>query len=409
MATSDLLPFDALWPLVAEAITPTTVETIGIGAAHKRILREDATAGWDLPMADNSAMDGYAVRAADTKGAPDCELRLLSGDAYAGSDAVVEIKPGTAVPIGTGGLIPPGADAVAIKEIVGRMTDRIRVREAVEVGAHIRRAGEELRAGETVVPGGTVLTPVRIAAAAASGVRHVAVGRRPEVAVLSTGSELVALGETARPGQVVNTNAPLLAMEVERLLGESPVIPDHAVDDRRILGDRLGELTDSSDVLILSGGVSVGDRDLVKEILERELGFERLVWRVAQKPGKPTYVARRAKRWVIGLPGNPAAVATGWATLVRPLLLALMGASDPAPPRVPARLEKPVRPNRFRTHLRWGRASWRESELWMEVLGRAGSHMLSDLARSDLLAVIPAGETELPVGAPVEALVIGRD
>ena len=153
----------------------------------------------------------------------------------------------------------------------------------------------------------------------------------------------------------------------------------------------------------------MGDRDLVKQTLEEDLGVERLVWGIALKPGKPTYVGRLDGRWVLGLPGNPATVAVGWHTLVRPLLLALMGVADPVPPRIPVRLAAPVRPNILRTHLRWSVAEWRDHELWAEPLGRSGSHMLSDLARSELLVIIPPGEGELPAGSTVEAFRIGMD
>jgi len=388
---------------VAASIVPLPPETIAIGDAVKRVLREDAAAAWDLPMADNSAMDGYAVRSTDTEGVPDCKLRVLAADAYAGSRRVAEIGPGTAVPIGTGGLIPSGADAVAIKEIVDRDGETIVVRERVPVGAHIRRAGEELRAGDVVIPSGLRMGPVKIAAAAAAGVRDLAVSRLPRVAVLSTGDELVPLGSQTRPGQVVNTNTPMLAMAIEDLLGGAPATPEHAGDNRGALHDSLRRVLDGSDVMVLTGGVSVGDRDLVKQTLEEDLGAKRLVWRVAQKPGKPTYVGCCDGRWVLGLPGNPAAVAVGWHTLVRPLLLALMGAAEPMSRRVPVRLTAPTRQNTLRTQLRWSVGEWRGHELWAEPLDRSGSHMLSDLARSELLVVIPPGEGELPVGSTVEA------
>ena len=406
MAHSELLPFEELWPRVADRIELLQTEEFDLGAAGKRILRADAVAAWDLPMADNSAMDGFAVCSGDTVTAPDCVLRVLAADAYAGAEEKVRVDPGTAVPIGTGGLIPLGADAVAIKEIVDRREDEIRVHEPVAVGAHIRRAGEELRADDTVIPRGVRLAPLGIAAAAAAGVLRVRVSCRPRVVVLSTGNELVPMGGEARAGQVVNTNTPFLSMVIEDLIGVAPETPGPVVDDRDALRDRLAQVLGVADVLVLSGGVSVGDRDFVKQTLEEDLGVERLVWRVAQKPGKPTYVGQRDGSWVIGLPGNPAAVAVGWHTLVRPLLLALTGAADSTPRRVPVRLATTVRQNRLRTHLRWCVSEWRSHELWAEPLDRSGSHMLSDLARSDLLAVIPPGDAEFPIGTLVEAIQI---
>lgn len=407
MLQSDLLPFDRLWPAVRGRINSLDTVLVEIASAQARILRQDAVAGWDLPMADNSAMDGYAVRSADTVGTP-CTLRILDGDAYAGSAQRPTVIQGTAVPIGTGGLLPGGADAIAIKEIVDRRGDHLVVEKAVEGGAHVRRRGEELRRGDVVVAAGQRLRAPHIAAAAAAGVRQVSVSRRPRVVVLSTGSELVPMGCEAKPGQVVNTNTPLLAMQIEALIGASPRMPGDAVDDGVILRSTLADALEESDVLVLSGGVSVGDRDLVKTVLENELGVERLVWRVSQKPGKPTYVGFREGTCIIGLPGNPAAVATGWHTLVKPTLLAMMGAANPLPSRIPACLSNVVRPNRFRTHLRWCAAHWRDDGLWAEALGRSGSHMLSDFARSELLAIIPPGDEDLPIASRVQAIRISE-
>jgi len=404
MAGSDLLPFDAMWPTVAAEVVPLETETVAVQDASRRILRTDATAAWDLPRASNSAMDGYAVRSADTVRAAENSLRVLDRDAYAGSHSRARVEPGTAVPIGTGGVVPPGADAIAPKEIVRRAGDQITVTEPLAAGSHVRHQGEELRAGATVVAAGERLGPLEIAAAAAAGVCEVVVGRLPRVAVLTTGTELVPVGAAPQAGQVVDTNGPLLAMSLEDLLGVPPCRIDHAVDDPDRLSSQLTEALTSVDLLLTTGGVSVGDRDLVKETLETKLGVERLFWRVAQKPGKPTYAGRRGSQWVIGLPGNPAAVAAAWHLLVRPLVLASMGAAHPAPPRVQARLAESLTPNGVRTLLRWCRAAWREGQIWAEPLPRCGSHMLSDFARSDLLVLVPAGNARLPAGAVVEAI-----
>ena len=167
MAGSDLLPFEAMWPTVAAVVVPLETETVDLRDAARRVLRCDATAAWDLPRASDSAMDGYAVRSADT--APEHTLRVLDRDAYAGSDSGARVEPGTAVRIGTGGIVPPGADAIAPKEIVRRAGDRITVNAPLPAGAHVRRQGEELRVGATVVAAGERLGPLRIAAAGAAG------------------------------------------------------------------------------------------------------------------------------------------------------------------------------------------------------------------------------------------------
>ena len=399
---SELLPFDSAWPMVAQRIFPLPGERTQLLTAVGRVLRADGNAAWDLPMADNSAMDGFAVRSADTD--PLTGLRLLTGDAYAGSGSLPPVESGTAVAIGTGGLLPPGADAVLTKEQARREGDFVVPLQPSKAGDHIRRAGEELRAGEVVVSTGERLGPLHLAALAAAGVTEVEVSRRPRVCVLTSGNEVVPAGAAARPGQVVDSNGPLLRLWIERLLGmpvtTAPPLADNAPALRHAFAEALAE----AEVLVVTGGVSVGDRDLVKQVLEEDLGVERVFWRVAQKPGKPTYTGCRGDTWVVGLPGNPAAVAAMWYVLVRPMLLALMGATTAQPPRLPVRLAAEMRPNAHRTHLRWCRTVWRNGEMWAEALGRTGSHMLSTVPRADLLAIIPPGSDQLAVGTQVEAI-----
>ena len=388
--------------MVAKRITPLPSERAALVEAVGRVLRADGAAAWDLPMADNSAMDGFALRSKDTE--EPVNLRLLAGDAYAGSGTPPPVEPGTAVAIGTGGLIPPGADAILPKEKARREGDFVVPLQPARPGDHVRRAGEELRAGEMVVPAGERLDPLRIAALAAAGVTEVEVSYRPKVCVLTSGSEVVPAGTPVRPGLVVDSNGPLLRLWIERLLGTPATAVPPVADSAQELRNAFAEALAETDLLIVTGGVSVGDRDLVKQVLEEELGVERVFWRVAQKPGKPTYTGRRGNTWVVGLPGNPAAVAAMWYVLVRPMLLALMGATTAQPPRLPVRLAAEVRPNKLRTHLRWCRTIWRNGEVWAEALGRSGSHMLSTFARADLLAIIPPGSEKLPEGTSVAGI-----
>ena len=403
---SELLPFESAWPMVAERIAPLPSERAGLLAAIGRVLRADGNAVWDLPMAENSAMDGFAVRSADTD--PPIRLRLFAGDAYAGSGSPPHVESGTAVAIGTGGMLPPGADAVLIKEKARREGDFVVPLQPSRSGDHIRRAGEELRAGDVVVPAGVRLDPLQIAALAAAGVTEVEVSRRPLVCVLTSGTEVVPVGTAIRPGQVVNSNGPLLRLWIEDLLGRQVATAPPLVDDARTLRHAFENALTAADMLIVTGGVSVGDRDLVKQVLEEELGVERVFWRVAQKPGKPTYAGFRDNTWVIGLPGNPAAVAAMWYVLVRPMLLSLMGVNGVRPSGFSVRLASEVRPNKYRTHLRWCSTDWRNGEIWAEALGRSGSHMLSTFAQADLLAIIPPGGEKLPAGTSVQGIELNR-
>jgi len=393
--------------MVAGRINFLPGERAQLLAAVGRVLRADGNATWDLPTADNSAMDGYAVRSADTD--PSARLRLISGDAYAGSGSPPAVESGTAVAIGTGGLLPSGADAVLTKEQGRREGDFVVPLRPAKLGDHVRRAGEELRAGEVVVPSGERLGPLHIAALAAAGVTEVEVSRRPRVCVLTSGNEVVPAGTAVRPGQVVDSNGPLLRLWIERLLGMPVTAALPLADNAPALRHAFAEALAEAEVLVVTGGVSVGDRDLVKQVLEEDLGVERVFWRVAQKPGKPTYTGCRGDTWVVGLPGNPAAVAAMWHVLVRPMLLALMGATTTQPPRLLVRLAAEMRPNEHRTHLRWCRTVWRNGELWAEALGRTGSHMLSAVPRADLLAIIPPGGDQLAVGTQVEAIRLARD
>jgi molybdopterin molybdotransferase len=402
-----LLPFEELWPRVAKVVTTLATEEVAVEAAWGRVLRTAATAAWDLPRVDTSAMDGWAVRSWDTVSVPAC-LAIADANAYAGRLDPTSLAAGTTMPIATGGRVPDGADAVAPKEIVHVTDDRIEVTEPVPAGRWVRRRAEELAAGDEVVTAGQRLDALHLAAVAAAGVTRVTVGCRPRVAIVGGGDEVVAPGTEPRPGEVVDVNGPFLERALARLTGAAPPATVRMPDDRDALRAALADALGSSDVVLVSGGVSVGDRDLVKQVLEHDLDVERVVWRVAVKPGKPMYVGRRGEVLVVGLPGNPGAVIAHWTILVRPLLLTAMGATDAEPTRLGVRLALPVRPNPGRTWLRWARLERRGGDLWADVFERAESHMLTDLARADALVVVPAGDTPLATGTTLEAVPLDR-
>ncbi len=405
--TDPLLPFDELWTRVADIVTPLDVEDVATEAAWGRVQRAPAHAAWDLPRVDTSAMDGWAVRSADTMQVP-ARLTIADADAYAGRLDPDPLAPGAAIRIATGGRLPVGADAVAPKEIVRVVDASIEIAEAVPAGRWVRQRAEELAAGDVVVESGARLDALRLAALTAAGVTRVTVSRRPRVTVLGGGDEVVPPGTVPRPGEVVDVNGPFLERAVTRLTGACPAPAARLPDDRGTLRAAFARALASCDVMLVSGGVSVGDRDLVKQVLEDDLGVERVVWRVAVKPGKPTYVGRRDGVVVLGLPGNPGAVIAQWTVLVRPLLLAAMGATHPAPERVAVRLARPVRPNPNRTWLRWARVERHDGEAWATAFDRAESHMLADLARSDVLLVVPPGDDPLGAGVTVDAIPLDR-
>ncbi len=315
----------------------------------------------------------------------------------------------TAVPIGTGGPIPEGADAVLVKEYADRDDAAVRPTHGVEAGQNIRYAGGEYRAGEPLLEPGFRLHPRALASLAAAGVREITVGRRPRVAVVPTGNELAPPGVDPLPGQIYDATGPFLRSSVTALLGEAPISRWAPADDEASLAECFQSALSEVDVLVIAGGVSVGDRDLVKSVLEETCGVERLLWRVAVKPGKPVYVGRAGTRWVLGLPGNPASTIMHWNLLVRPLLLALQGAARPQPARIPLHLRHAVQPDPFRTRLHWSGLTWETDGPWAEPFGRTESHMLSRLSIADVLAIIPAGDIPVAAGSRVEGLILERD
>ena len=276
-----------------------------------------------LPPFRSSAMDGFALRAADTPGRLPVAVRIP-----AGHPAGAALSPGEAMGIATGGSVPDGADAVIQLERVEDHGDAIEFPRSVAKNDNIREIGSDVRAGEMLLSAGTLLGPAQIGALAAAGVASVRCGRRPRVAILSTGSELRRPGEALAPGQIYESNAPMLAAaleaagaEVERL----DAVADEPDRHRAAL-----ELGLEADVLVSSGGVSVGPHDLVRRI-GAELGVEEVFWGVAVKPGKPLAFGRRGRTLVFGLPGNPVSALVAVELFVRPAVLALQGAAHPAP------------------------------------------------------------------------------
>jgi molybdopterin molybdotransferase len=319
--------------IVCDAAHALGPERVLAAAALGRVSAEDVVSGRSVPNAANSAMDGYAVRHEDLSPLP-ARLRLL-GSEPAGTVVETAVGPRTAIKLYTGSVIPPGADTVVRVEDTEERDGTVLVRRAPAPGANVRSAGEDVEAGQVVVAAGTVIGPAEVGVLASVGRATLLVHRRPRVTILATGSELVELDEAPARGQVVNSNAYSLAAAVREAGGEPAVLPI-VRDDRQALRGQVAEALDA-DVLLTSGGVSVGDLDFVKETLD-ELGVERLFWKVAQKPGKPLTFGRRERRLVFGLPGNPVSALVCFALYVRPALRRLQGHRRPHLPVVHATL-----------------------------------------------------------------------
>lgn len=380
--------------LVLARVHPLPAERVAVGEAAGRVLAEDARSTVDLPPFASSAMDGYALRSADTPGTLPVVFRVA-----AGVPAPRPLAPGEAMNISTGGVVPEGADAVIQVELVEAAPDdaRITVSAHVAIDTNIRPRGGDLAEGDVVVPAGARLGPARVGALAAAGIAEVAVHRRPRVAVLTTGTELVPPGSPLRPGQVYEANGAIIAAqaaaagcEVVRL----PAVADDEAAHRAAIEQGL-----AFDVLVTSGGVSVGPHDLVRRV-EASLGVEEVFWRVAVRPGKPVAFGVRGDTLVFGLPGNPVSSLVSFELFVRPALLALQGLSDPLPRFEPGILARPLRRGmrdelvRARTRVEPGTAA-----VVLEPLSGQESHMIARSAGADALIWLPAGEGELAAGA----------
>jgi molybdopterin molybdotransferase len=394
-----MLTVEEAQALVLAEVAPLETEIVRVERAPGRVLREDVRATEDAPQADNSAMDGYAVRAEDTPG----ELRVL-GDIPAGYLPNGSVEAGTAMRIMTGAFLPHGADAVAQVEITDGGREVVRVRKAVNRGANVRRRGEDVRAGALVIPAGTLIGGPEMAMLTAVRKTNVAAGRQPSVAILATGDELLDPSQPPASGKIVNTNTPLLAALVQEL-GATPR-PLGIVRDTREATIAALERAAESDFIISSGGVSVGAYDFVKEALEA-LGAETKFWKVAMKPGKPVVLSRLRDRVCFGLPGNPVSCFVSFHLFVAPALRKAMGMqSDLIPQPVATRLEAPVRSaGDRRTYVRV-RVSVRDGELVSRPMATQGSGSLSSMVGANGLAIVDEGTTSLDAGALVPTLVL---
>jgi molybdopterin molybdotransferase len=389
---SSLPAIDEALTLVLESVRPLGGEDVPVARAAGRVVAARALAVTDLPPFDSSAMDGYAVRAVDTPG----RLTVV-GHSAAGKPETRALGAGEAIVISTGAVVPDGADAVVPVE---RTSGDVEV-ECVGSGENVRPRAGDARAGDVIVERGDVLRPAQLGALAAAGVVLVRCTRRPRVSVLATGSELRAPGEQLAPGEIYESNTVLLAAQLESAGAEVTVLRPVG-DDERATRDALERGLDS-DVLVTSGGVSVGPHDLVRGALAA-LGAEEVFWRVAVKPGKPIAFAVRGETLVFGLPGNPVSSLVGFELFVRPALLALQGARDARPAYLPGRLGVSVRRNEHRDEFLRARTRVEDGSVVLDPLTGQESHMIVRSAAASALVLVPRGSGVLPEGAQVSYL-----
>lgn len=373
-------------------------DSVPLHDAAGRVLAGEFAAPFDMPALDNSAMDGFAVRSGDCRGPA---VLKVTGYRPAGVSGRDPVSPDCAVRIMTGAPLPGGTDAVVPIEEAREEDGIVRILGPVQPGAHVRVRGEDARAGDRILGVGTVLRPPEVSLLASFGRIEVPVFRRPRVAILATGDELVEPGETVGPGSVVNSNSVSLASAV-REAGAEPVTLGIARDSLPSLREKLSAGL-SADALITSAGVSVGDRDLVREALS-ELGVREIFWRVRMRPGRPFAFGLHGASPVFSLPGNPVSALVAFEMLVRPALRSMLGDPAPMKPRRNGLLAEPTRKKAGRVLFLRVRTELRDGTYRVRSAGDQRTGILRTLVHGDGIAILPADRTEFRTGETVEFL-----
>lgn len=391
--------------LVLESTPLLPAEERPLEGALGLALARDLPAMVDSPPFDNSAVDGYAVRSAG------CEVGRtfeVVDEAPAGRPAEKSVGVGEAIKIFTGGVIPEGADAVVMVENTSGWGERFELKKVPELGNNIRAAGQDARKGEVILRAGTEIGAPEVALAATQGYGALPVYRRPKVVVLSTGTELVEPGtRELSPGEIFDSNSYAIVAQA-REAGADARRMYAASDEAEVLRAALEEALESADVVVTSGGVSVGEKDLVKSAL-LDLGVEQVFWGVKFKPGKPLFYGKRGEARFFGLPGNPVSAMVCFDLFVRPALMRMTGREDRKRPRIQVYFDQDVRNQFGRMHAM--RVSLEKTEKgWRaESVGAQGSGLVSSLTKADALALVGPESDGVRAGEPVEAIVLREE
>jgi molybdopterin molybdotransferase len=391
--------------LVLENARRLPAESVALVEARGLALAEDVRARFDSPPFDNSAVDGYAVRSADAEAGR--SFRVVD-EAPAGRPATKGVGEGEAVKIFTGGVIPEGADAVVMVENTSGWGEDFELKKAASPGQNVRRSGEDVRGGDVILRRGTEIGPPEIALAATQGYGGLPVYRRPKVVVLSTGTELVDPGSRdLERGEIYDSNSFAVISQAREIGAEARRI-SAASDEADVIRDAVKEALETADVVVTSGGVSVGEKDLVKGTM-LELGVEQVFWGVKFKPGKPLFFGVQGDVRLFGLPGNPVSAMVCFELFVRPALMKMMGREDRGRPRVEVYFEEDVKNQFGRMHAM--RVSLERTEKgWLaRSVGAQGSGLVSSLTKADALALIGPETGGVRAGEPVEAIVLREE
>jgi molybdopterin molybdotransferase len=390
--------------IILDRVTPLGVERVGILESVGRVLAEELVAPWEMPLCDNSAMDGFAVRSEDCASIP--ATLKVTGYIPAGGEVTGPVIRGCAIRIMTGAPLPPGCDAVVPVEETEEEGDTVRITAPVVPRQHIRFKGEDVATGETVIPAGTPLQPPEISMLASFGKAIVPVFRKARIAILSTGDELIELGEPPVPGKIINSNTLSLAAAV-RQCGAEPIILGIARDDRESHREKLREGL-KADALITSAGVSAGDRDLVRDVLA-ELGVEQVFWKVDMKPGGPTAFGMHGAVPVFSLPGNPVSTMITFELFVRPTLLRMMGHARVVRPFVTATLKEEARKKPGKVNFLRVQVTVQEGRFVASTAGEQHTGILRTMVRANGLVLLPQEATKVPAGSEVDLMILRDD
>ena len=380
--------------LLLQRLVPLADELVPLAELHGRVLAAPACAAHDLPPFDNSAMDGYAVRAAEAGGELPVSARISAGDDPA------RLAPGTAAAIATGAVLPEGADAVVPVELSHELAGAVRFDGPVHVEDHLRRQGADVAAGDELLAAGMRISALGLSGLATSGLTEARCVRRPRVVLLVTGDELVAPGSPLKRGQIHESNSLLIAARC-RQLGLDVVATEQVPDSLEQTTALFASSLRRADIVVSSGGVSMGPRDHVKPALAA-LGVEQLFWRVAVQPGRPVWAGLCGRTLVLGLPGNPLSVLVGLELLLRPAANVLAGLADPLPATLELELATALRRDGQRTRALPVRIVGRRAE----PLRAEASHQVARAAAADGLVIVPPGDGELAAGSLVEVVPI---
>ena len=392
--------------LVLQNVQRLPAGSVPLNEARGLALAGDLRAKFDSPPFDNSAVDGYAVRSQNA--AEPGRVFEVIDEAPAGRPAAKSVGEGEAIKIFTGGVIPDGADAVVMVENTSGWGAEFELKKAATAGQNVRRSGEDVREGEVILRRGTEVGAPEIALAATQGYGELPVYRRPRVVVLSTGTELVEPGaRELEPGEIYDSNSFAVIAQANEAGAEARRLYA-ASDDAVVLREAVWEALETADVVVTSGGVSVGEKDLVKSTM-LDLGVEQVFWVVKFKPGKPLFFGAREDVRLFGLPGNPVSAMVCFELFVRPALMRMMGREDRARPRARVFFEEDVK-NRFgRMHAMRVRLSRTEKGWLARSVGAQGSGLVSSLTKADALALIGPESEGVRAGEPVEAIVLREE